>query len=92
MDEFTHRASCAIADLLVSDTKLGNVDKLLAIYGACLETAWEIDINYYRELLERVSEANEKILPMVLAAYEKVKREQQQINPMRFFSTTDRAD
>jgi len=86
MDRFSKGAMAAILNLMNDEGKLSNTDKLLAIYGACLEVAWEIHIDCYRELLERASEANERLLPDVLDAYEQVQQAETKRNPMRFWS------
>ncbi len=62
MDNFSKDVMAAVLDLMVGQEKFTTVEKLLAVYGACLQIGWEIDIFIYREFVERVIEANERTI------------------------------
>lgn len=62
MDNFRKDAMAAILELMVKQDKFTTPEKLLAVYAACLDIAFEIDIFDYREFVERVIEANERTI------------------------------
>lgn len=61
-DNFRKDAMAAILELMVEQDKFTTAEKLLAVYGACLEIGWEVDIFAYREFVERVIDVNEQTI------------------------------
>ena len=63
MDRFSKAAELFILELLNREQKFTLVEKLIAIHGMLLETAWDVGgVNHYREFLERVMDAHEGIM------------------------------
>ena len=79
----------AVLELMVEQDKFTTTEKLLAVYGACLNIAYEVDVFTYREFVERAIAANEGIIKNIhegFALAEKPNSGDADIpSPMRFW-------